>query len=101
MDELKLEAEIKAKGLDAPRLTPAMIDDAISYVEFYRVANTTCIVCTMVMKNGYVIVGKSAAVSMQNFSQDIGERVARDNAREQVWALEGYLLKDKLHNKTI
>lgn len=101
MDEKALEEEIQAFGLNAPRLTPEAIDATISYTEFYRVANTTCIICSMVLSNGYVIIGKSAAASMDNFNEEIGQKIARDNARDQIWALEGYLLKDKLHNKTI
>ena len=97
MDEVELENEIQAKGLTAPRLTPSMINDTIVYEEYYRVANTTCTICSLVLKNGYVVVGKSAAVSMENFDEEIGKMVARDDARNQIWALEGYLLKERTH----
>lgn len=97
MDEVELEDEIQAKGLTAPRLTPSMINDTIVYEEYYRVANTTCTICSLVLKNGYVVVGKSAAVSMENFDEEIGKMIARDDARNQIWALEGYLLKDSIY----
>jgi hypothetical protein len=96
IDENVLEKEIQDKGLIAPRLTPQMIDETIVYEEYFRVTNTTCTICSLVLKNGYVVVGKSAAVSMANFDEEIGRKVARDDAREQIWALEGYLLKQKL-----
>ena len=96
MSEDAIEQELKAKGLDALRLTPEMIDNIISHSDYHVVTNTTCTVCTMVLKNGYVVVGKSAAVSMANFDAKIGCRIAREDAREQVWALEGYLLKQRL-----
>ena len=48
--------------------------------------------------NNYVVVGKSAAVSMANFDEELGRKIAFADAREQIWALEGYLLKDKLFN---
>ena len=96
IDEQQLEQEIQSKGLNAPRLTPALIDATIVYEEYFRVTNTTCTICSLVLQNGYVVVGKSAAVSMDNFDEEIGRKVARDNAREQIWALEGYLLKERL-----
>ena len=96
IDEQQLEQEIQSKGLNAPRLTPAIIDATIVYEEYFRVANTTCTICSLVLQNGYVVVGKSAAISMANFDEEIGRKVARDDAREQIWALEGYLLKERL-----
>ncbi len=96
IDEQQLEQEIQSKGLNAPRLTPALIDATIVYEEYFRVTNTTCTICSLVLQNGYVVVGKSAAVSMDNFDEEIGRKVARDDAREQIWALEGYLLKERL-----
>ena len=33
----------------------------------------------------------------ENFDPEIGKQVAYDNAREKIWLLEGYLLKEKLH----
>ena len=94
--ENAIEAEIQAKGLTAPRLTPKSIDDTIVYAEYYRVANTTCTMCSLVLKNGYVVIGKSAAASMENFDEELGKKIAYDDAREQIWALEGYALKQKL-----
>ncbi len=96
IDEQQLEQEIQSKGLNAPRLTPEHIDATIMYEEYFRVANTTCTICSLVLQNGYVVVGKSAAISMANFDEEIGRKVARDDAREQIWALEGYLLKERL-----
>ena len=96
LNELDIEKEIQAKGLNAPRLTPALIDSKILYVEYFRVTNTTTTVCAMILQNGYVVIGKSAAASMENFDEEIGRKIAYDNAREQIWALEGYVLKEKL-----
>ena len=36
-------------------------------------------------------------VSKENFNQEIGNKIARQNAREKIWELEGYLLKEKLY----
>jgi hypothetical protein len=96
--EKDIEQEIQDKGLNAPRLTPQSIDDTIVYEEYFRVSNTTTTICYLGLRNGFGVVGMSAAVSMANFDEEIGKKIARDNARAQIWALEGYLLKERLHN---
>ena len=96
IDEQELEQEIQDKGLNAPRLTPDLIDSKILCTQYFRVDNTTVTICAMILQNGYTVVGKSAAVSMDNFDSELGEKIAKDDAREQIWALEGYLLKEKL-----
>jgi hypothetical protein len=48
------------------------------------------------LKNGFHVVGESAAASPANFDMELGRKIARDNARNKIWALEGYLLRSKL-----
>ncbi len=57
----------------------------------------TCLtLCVLVLKNGFTIVGKSACASPENFNHEVGERVAREDAVRQIWALEGYQLRTSL-----
>lgn len=106
-DEQAIEKEIQAKGLNAPRLTPDHIDDQIVAENWGRASDMfpgapvteamKCLtICVLTLKNGYTLVGKSACASPENFDLEIGGKIARANAREQIWALEGYLLKSKL-----
>ena len=96
MSEQEIEKEIQAKGLVAPRLTPDSIDDAIKYVA-YHVFNGSCLtVCCLTLKNDFTVTGESACASPENFDRAIGEKIAFNNARDKVWALEGYLLKQRL-----
>ena len=43
-----------------------------------------------------LVTDESAAASPENFDQAIGRKIARDNARQKIWALEGYLLRERL-----
>lgn len=95
-DEAQIEAEIQAKGLNAPRLNPQMIDDAIASEQYHVFPGTTMTVCALTLRNGYIVTGESAAASPENFDKEIGRKIARDNARNKIWALEGYLLREKL-----
>jgi hypothetical protein len=97
-DEGALEQEIQSKGLNAPRLTPEHIDEQIVHAAHYQFPGTTVTVCCLTLRNGYNTVGESACVSPNNFDAEIGKKVAYANAREKIWALEAYLLRDFLHS---
>ena len=94
--EAAIEQELKDKGLNAPRLTPDSIDATITGEWYEVVPGTTVTICALYLRNGYVVIGKAAAASKENFDIEIGRKIARDDARNQIWALEGYLLRDKL-----
>ena len=96
IDDQKLEYEIQNKGLNAPRLTPAHIDSVIKEIKYYVVPNTTTTICSLILLNGFVVNGESAAASKENFDEGIGRKIAYENARDKIWTLEGYLLKQKL-----
>jgi hypothetical protein len=98
-NEQTIEKEILAKGLNAPRLTPEDIDDTILTEQYHVFEGTTMTVCCLTLKNGYNVIGESAAASPENFDKEIGQKIARENARNKIWQLEGYLLKQKLHDK--
>ncbi|MEM1149304.1 MAG: Gp49 family protein [Pseudomonadota bacterium] len=94
--ETDIETELQAKGLDAPRLTPDMIDACIVGEDFHVFPGTTLTVCCLHLRNGFTVTGESASASPENFDRQIGQKIARDNARQKIWALEGYLLRDRL-----
>lgn len=95
--EQQYEDEIQAKGLNAPRLTPHDIDARIVREDYHVFPGTTVTVCLLELENGFSVIGHSAAASPENFDAEIGRAVARDQAREKIWPLEGYLLKQRLY----
>jgi hypothetical protein len=100
-DEQAIEKEIQRKGLNAPRLTPEHIDAQIVGEAYHVFPGTTLTVCALTLKNGFHVVGESAAASPANFDADLGIKIARDNARGKIWALEGYLLRSKLSKTSV
>lgn len=96
MSEQEIEQEIQDKGLNAPRLTPALIDAQIVSADYYVFPGTTLTICCLTLRNGYPVTGKSAAASPSNFDEEIGRKIAYENARNEIWALEGYRLKEAL-----
>ena len=99
-NETEIENEIQAKGKTAPRLTPALIDETIVGEAYHVFPGTTLTVCALTLRNGFHVTGESAAASPENFDAEIGRKIARDNARGKIWALEGYLLRSKLAGAT-
>ena len=95
-NETEIEKEINDKGLNAPRLNPQLIDSVITAEQYHVFPNTTMTVCALTLLNGYIVIGESAAASPENFDADIGRKIARENARNKIWALEGYLLREQL-----
>jgi Phage protein (N4 Gp49/phage Sf6 gene 66) family len=96
MSEQTIDDLIESKNLQAPRITPDLIDSKIKNKEFHKL-NEVLTVCVITLENGFTVTGESACASPENFNQEIGEAVSFKNAREKIWALEGYLLKQKLY----
>jgi len=125
-DDSAIEAEIQAKGLTAPRVTPADIEAVISSEHYFTAAQgdakamedgafvggalngealravpaalSLLTFCVLVLRNGFTVTGESACASPENFDADVGRKVARQNAVNKIWPLLGYVLKSKLAN---
>ena len=98
MSEVELEKEIQEKGLNAPRLTPTLIDGVIKKEQYTRLTDVLT-VCVLTLENGFTVTGESACASPENYNEEIGNKIARENAREKIWVLEGYLLKQRLYER--
>ncbi|MHA1558485.1 MAG: Gp49 family protein [Alphaproteobacteria bacterium] len=104
MNDVTIEQEIKDKGLNAPRVTLEGLHKKIVTVEITKFTSKTGQVlrwAVLTMENGFAVVGKpSCSVSPENDDAELGEKIAIQNSQEEVWALEGYALKQKLFEKT-
>ncbi|MBY4723876.1 MULTISPECIES: Gp49 family protein [Burkholderia] len=117
MNGSEIEQEIIAKGKTAPRVTPDEIEAVIASEHYftagegiagrcYREVSTLhspwelelLTFCVLVLRNGFTVTGESACASPENFDAEIGRKVARANAVQKIWPLEGYLLKQRLHD---
>ena len=114
-DDDAIEQEIIAKGLTAPRVAPADIEENIRNAYYFTAlqgamypdgqgerepieaeALGLLTFCVLVLRNGFTVVGKSACASPENFDTDLGRKIARADAVNQVWPLMGYNLKQRL-----
>jgi hypothetical protein len=98
-DDQEIENEINEKHLNAPRINIETIEQAINKIQFYIFPDSCFTVCLLTLKNGFNVSGESACVSEENFDKELGEKIAFKNAKDKIWQLEGYLLKENLFNQ--
>lgn len=107
-----IEQEIQAKGLTAPRVTPADIEAEIASEHYFTaldgvltgapIDNATadslsCLTfCVLVLRNGFTVTGESACASPENFDAEIGQKIARQKAVAKIGSLLGFRLRDRL-----
>ena len=96
MSEQEIEKELQEKGLNSPRLCPADIDRVIISETYTILPSGKCMICELILKNGFSIRGESACVSKENFNEEIGRKLSYEDARNKVWGFEAYLLQEKL-----
>ncbi|WP_338506427.1 Gp49 family protein [Erwinia aphidicola] len=125
MNDQDIEQQIQDAGKTAPRVTPDQIASVIVSEVYFSAANglvgankeveernlnpinetqeldnlnqlELLTFCVLVLSNGFTVTGESACASPENFDAEIGRKIARENAVNKVWMLEGYLLKQKL-----
>lgn len=104
MNDQLIEQEIQAKGLTAPRITPADLEANIVDTEIVvHVSKSGQVLRWAVLTtlNGFAVTGKpSCAVSSANDNAEIGISVAISNAKDELWPLMGYELRTQLFNQT-
>lgn len=113
-----IQQEIEAKGLHAPRVTPADIEAEIASEVYFTAGQgmraafeeaglpakdlkhpslDLLTFCVLVLKNGFTVTGESACASPANFDAEIGRKIARQNAVNKIWPLLGFSLRDAIH----
>ena len=98
MNDQAIEKQIQEKGLTAPRITPERIEQVIVSEQYHVFKGTTFTSCLLTLQNGFTVHGESACASPENFDIELGRKIARDNAKNKISMLEGYNLRQKLHD---
>ncbi len=110
-----IEAEIRAKGLTAPRITPADIEANIQG-EFYFAALDGVLweqnrempadenlgplsrltICVLVLRNGHTVTGVSHCADPAKFNAETGRVEARKRAIDALWPMVIYAERERL-----
>ena len=104
----EFEQMLQAKGLNAPRITPDMVQANIASEHYFTAGDALKAIdpeeyklwvdedpsgkalglltfCVLVLRNGFTVTGESACASPENFDAEIGRKIARQNAVEKIW----------------
>lgn len=79
------------------KLTEEHIVSRINEVRY--IYDGTLTVCVLTLRNGFRVVGTSACVDPSIHDRETGERLALEQAKDRVWEMEGYLLKERLYQE--
>lgn len=108
---LQAQDDAAAAVAVAPRVTLKFIEDeVIADIAFLNAGDAIercggdatasahlLTLCILTLRNGFTVTGESACASPENFNRELGQEIAKRHAIEQIWKLEGYALRERLH----
>ena len=57
--------------------------------------------CLITLENGFTVKGLSACADPAEFNLELGRKYALEDAINQIWPLEGYLLAQNMHDAAL
>lgn len=111
-ESLDKSEALSARGATHPRVTLDDIKNSIGAEYFFTAAQAVnavgapavpaldmLTICILVTSSGFVVIGKSAPASPENFDEEKGRTFAYEDAVRQLWPLMGFALKEKLYRE--
>lgn len=92
---------INTEDPNGRKVTPDLIEEKIDKVEYQLLEDSLLTICIITMKNEFQFVGTSTCADPKIFTKEKGEQVAYQKAFDQIFPMEGYLLKEKLYLETL
>lgn len=96
--EAAIQHEFYCVGLDLAAIDHPLGDHE-SFEPLIGLSLSSLTICLVVMKNGYMVIGKTAPADPLNYDAEIGRKFSREDAIRQLWPLMGYALRDRLANR--
>lgn len=93
-DREKLEQRFEVEG-KTRYVTNDMVDAEVMSSMFHQFPGTTVTVCCTTLANGFTVIGKSACANPDNFEEELGRKLAFDDARQKIFALLAFRLCDE------
>ncbi len=75
------------------------IDDMIDKVTYTRLPSGKATVCEVVLKNGFVVVGVTSCVDINNYDKDLAEELSFKDAKNKLYELAAFDLCNDLSTK--
>ena len=92
------ESELKAhqEKIGGKRVTLDALKANIAKEEFHVFPGSQLTVCVLTLLNRFTVTGESACADPAMFNEEIGQKIARENAERKIWPLMGYALKEEM-----
>lgn len=111
ISSLDVSEQISARGATHPRVSLADMEAAIEAENYLNAGDAAervgqpatapmhlMTLCFLTMRNGFVVIGKSAPASPENFDAAKGRTFAREDAIRQLWPLMGFALRQQIYD---
>jgi hypothetical protein len=76
------------------RTLDSMLDSYPASAPDPRLAHVS--VCTLLLDNGFVVIGMSAPVTAENFDAGLGKKFAYEDAIRKLWPMAGYAMRERI-----
>lgn len=73
------------------KITKEFLESEIKEVKYTRIGERITH-CSIIVKCGFIFTGESAVVDANNFDEEIGKKIAYENAFEKMWMPYGFTL---------
>lgn len=90
------EANAFDTALQALKPSEHSVEQLIEFEQYWRPRGTLMTVCSLTLRNGFVLIGEAACASPDVFNAKLGKRFARENALNKLIPLECYALRNQL-----
>lgn len=81
--------------LQGPKITPQDIEDVIEKVEYAKLGKKM-MVCHITLINGHEVIGQAGVVNSALFDREIGEKVSKGKAIDEVYKTLGAILQNQI-----
>lgn len=79
---------------EVARISEQLLSAKIKSETYYQPESTTVTVCILELRSGFYVVGKWVSPSPASFDLATGKELARQDAINRMWELEGYAQKE-------
>lgn len=81
--------------IEGNKVTPQEVEDAILGVTYTKIGEKIT-VAHVTLVDGFEVIGKSGVVDPKNYDSEIGNKIALDNAKNEIWKHMGSILQDRI-----
>jgi hypothetical protein len=79
------------------RVSLKQLEEKVTSVEYWHPPSIPHMTVAIVkLGNGYALLGKSVPADEGNYNEELGQKFAYEDAIRQMWALEAYLLRERM-----